>query len=106
MWDDRNQWGLVWSGDEGSEDEGSDWSPSPPWRVIAACDWASFTHRLLLRKLLRDKHDVLFHSPSRSSSYGRLLICGRLLRGLANGQHPLSRIDRLEFYYNGRGPPY
>jgi hypothetical protein len=38
-----------------SDDEDSD----PPWRLFAACEWASFAHRLLLRQELRDKHYMM-----------------------------------------------
>ena len=42
-----------------SDDEDSD----PPWRLFAACEWASFAHRLLLRQELRDKHYMMRRSP-------------------------------------------
>ena len=32
-----------------SDDEDSDESVSPPWRLEAACEWASLAHRLWLR---------------------------------------------------------
>ena len=109
--------------DEGSDNEDSDnegsvrreWSPSPPWIQLAASEWASFAHRLLLRQELRDKHDVLTHHVSSTTRYEirrtqdhfkhyRLRTYGRLLQALANGRHPLSTLDRVEFYLNGH--PY
>ena len=41
------------------DDEDSDESVSPPWTTHAACEWASFAHRLLLRQELRDKHYMM-----------------------------------------------
>jgi hypothetical protein len=117
-----------------SDDEDSDESVSPPWRLEAACEWASFAHRLLLRQELRDKHYMMRMRPSltfcrrldaficvtqfrpghgkgridQTFTCGRLLVTrwhyGRLLRALAKGEHPLSTMDRVEFYLNG--PPY
>jgi hypothetical protein len=45
-----------------ADDEDSDESVSPPWILFAACEWASFAHRLLLRQELRDKHYMMRRS--------------------------------------------
>ena len=42
---------IVSRADDGDSD--------PPWRLFAACEWASFAHRLLLRQELRDKHYMM-----------------------------------------------
>ena len=61
---------LVDSDDENlvseSDDEDSDESVSPPWRLQAACEWASFAHRLLLRQELREKHYMMRRMQNRS----------------------------------------
>ena len=96
------------SDNEDSDDEDSvrrNWSPSPPWRLEAACEWASFAHRLLLRQELRDKHYMLFkhyrllltHKRQDVFKHYKLLTYGRLLQALAKGAHPLSTMDRVEF---------
>ena len=89
------------SGNEDSDDEDSDWSPNPPWIQMAACDWASFAHRLLLRQELRDKHYMTHKGQDVFKQY-KLLHYARHLRALAKGEHPLSTIDKLDFYLNGR----
>ena len=88
------------SGNEDSSDEDSDWSPSPPWIQMAACDWASFAHRLLLRQELRYKHCMTHKGQDVFKQY-KLLHYARHLRALAKGEHPLSTIDRFDFYLNG-----
>ena len=94
------------SGNEDSDDE--DWASwiqnlvtDPPWIQMAACDWASFAHRLLLRQELRDKHYMTHKGQDVFKQY-KLLRYARHLRALAKGEHPLSTIDRFDFYLNGR----
>ena len=79
----------------------TDWSPSPPWVLMAACDLASFAHRLLLRQEYRDKHYIARKTHER---HNKVLVYGWHMGALAKGGHPLSTVDRLKFYLNG--PPY
>jgi hypothetical protein len=92
----------VWDGpsDKEDSDDEDDVSPSPPWRVMAACEWASFAHRLLLRQEIRDKHYILKHKSQDVVQYSDCLLqtYGRVLQGLAKGTHPLSNVDRVELY--------
>ena len=91
---------LKTSDNEDSDDEDSDWSPSQRVRLG---DWASFAHRLVLRQELRDKHYMTRKRQdafiwARGRNFIRLLTYGRLLQALAKGEHPLSTMDRAEFY--------
>ena len=95
-----------------SDDEDSDESASPPWRLdwtksasqrVRLGDWASFAHRLVLRQELRDKHYMTRKRQdafiwARGRNLIRLLTYGRLLQALAKGEHPLSTMDRADFY--------
>ena len=83
---------IVSRADDGDSD--------PPWRLFAACEWASFAHRLLLRQELRDKHYMTHKGQDVFKQY-KLLHYARHLRALAKGEHPLSTIDRFDFYLNG-----
>ena len=105
-----NKHGFIkFLGDSDDEyDEDSDLSPSPPWVLMAACELASFAHRLLLRQEYREKRDMARKTHGRHRKtrkpHHKVLVYVRHLRAIAEGGHPLSTVDRLKFYLNG--PPY
>jgi hypothetical protein len=64
-----------------SDDEDSDESVSPPWIQFAACEWASFAHRLFLRQELRDKHYMMRRRQNCSRLLLRQELRGQALHG-------------------------
>jgi hypothetical protein len=75
-----------------SDDEGSlhQVSRSLSARLIVACGWASFAHRLLLKQQLQS------HVIYRGGNSFEVAV--RQLQALARGEHPLSTVDKVEFY--------
>ena len=80
---------------------------APPWVVIPACDWASFAHRLMLKAELQARH-CMVKQDNQAQHYIRhkLLAIDRQLLALEKGEHLLSIVNRLKFYYDVNGPPY
>ena len=60
---------------DSSSSSSSSSSVSTPWRLCAACDWASFADRLLLRQELRDKHYMMRKSQKCSKLTFRSRSC-------------------------------
>jgi hypothetical protein len=83
---------------ESSSDDEVSSSPSPPWVLNTACEWASFAHRLLLRQQLRLKHNVVCKTRDADHKDYKLKVLGNKLQGIAQGRHVLSTVDKLEFY--------
>ena len=85
--------------------------PSPPWVLEAACKFASFAHKLLLRQEYRDQHYMTHMAqPCKSWDQGRykhyrMNNYGCLLRALKKGRHPLSAVDKWTYLIQS-GPPY
>jgi hypothetical protein len=65
---------------DSSSSSSSSSSVSTPWRLCAACDWASFADRLLLRQELRDKHYMMRKSQKCSKLTFRSRSCRHELR--------------------------
>ena len=88
---------------EDSYNQDSDASPSPPWILQAAAEWASLAHRLLVRQDIRNGHCCLkaaLEHPN-GSEYARhhvlarylLNTLGRRLQTFKHGTDPFSTRD-------------
>ena len=89
-----------------SDSDGEDalgYSPSPPWVLKAACKWASFAHRLLLRQEYRDQLYMAHKTWQGRYKHYELHKYGCHLRALEEGRHPLNAVDKLTYL---TGPPY
>ena len=104
------EWSAQSDEEGSSDDEGSSEmlmrgsSPSPPWVLIAACHGASFAHKLLLKHQLQHQYYVTRKTHNAHHKDYKLNALGNQLRGLAQGRHLLSMVNKLEFYLGT--PPY